>query len=155
MSSQLPPDDQPPDEWRRLATHEEAEAATPEPSLTDPASVAHLFYDAIREPGVYENALAFLTTPESHPMWGDFTEAARLLAEIDSPGISTMVNEAVGDPDVVYAKVLRGVTTSYQVLDDQFVDGAAVITLVWRSDFGRWMVHALGDYVRPEDVPHG
>jgi hypothetical protein len=66
-----------------------------------------------------------------------------------------MVNKAQGDPDVAYAKILSGVTQSYEVLDEQPVLAAAVITLVWRPDHRRWMVHGIGDYISPEEVPHG
>jgi hypothetical protein len=38
---------------------------------------------------------------------------------------------------------------------DQVVMAATVITLVWRSTLGQWMVHAIGEYVMTEGVPHG
>lgn len=155
MSSGLPPEDQPPAEWRRFATPDEAADAIPEPDLTDPASVGVLFYQALQDPSEFQQVLAFLTTPESQSAWDDFAEAGEMLAAIEDHGIGTMVKEAQGDPSVAYAKILRGITDSYEVLDNQIINAAAVITLVWRPDFGRWMVHGIGDSILPEDVPHG
>ena len=65
-----------------------------------------------------------------------------------------MVNEAHGDSTVVYAKVMRGVIRNYQVSDDQPVLAAAVLTLVWRPGYGQWIVHATGEPILPEEVPH-
>ncbi len=56
---------------------------------------------------------------------------------------------------MVYAKILGGVTRDFQVLDEQPVSVALIITLVRRPAFGQWMVHGLGGYLRPEEVPHG
>lgn len=56
-------------------------------------------------------------------------------------------------PDVCYFKILAGVTESYQVLDDQPVAAAAVLTLVWRPERGQWLVHSIGDYLLPEELP--
>ena len=40
-----------------------------------------------------------------------------------------------------------------KVTEEQVVLAAAVVTLVWRPEFGQWMVHGLGDHIRPEDLP--
>lgn len=149
------PEDQPPGEWRRFVDDEEAASGLPEPSLDEPISVAMAFLSALDDPVRYRTALVNLTTPESHQAWGDFSEMAQVLSEIEDWGVASMVDEAVGDSDVVYAKVIRGVDQTYEVLEEQVMNVAAIITLVWRPSFGRWMVHAVGDYVKPEDVPHG
>lgn len=103
----------------------------------------------------YRKALLNLTTPESHAAWGDFTEVAQALDNIEDWGTGSMVEKAFGDPDVAYAKVLRGVDRGYEVLDDQILEAAAAITLVWRPSFGQWMVNGFGQSLRPEEVPHG
>jgi hypothetical protein len=64
-----------------------------------------------------------------------------------------MVTEAVGAPDVVYFKIMGGVTQPYQALDDQPVDVAAIITLVWRPERNQWLVHGMGQYIPPDQVP--
>lgn len=156
MTENLPPEDQPPAEWRRFVSDEQSGSTLPEPSLLDPVSVAHLFFNAVQDHEEYQVALLNLTTPESHAAWGDFSEAAAFLASIDDLGFTSMVNQAVGDPDVVYASILSGVTQGYEVLDAQPVKAAAVLTLVRRPDHdGRWLVHQMGPFLLPEEVPHG
>jgi len=141
------------DSWRRFTTDEEAAAALPEPSLTDPVSVGIMFVTALEDPIGRRRDLELLITPESANAWGDFTEAAAGLATIEDQGFGSIADEAVGALDVRYFKILRGVPDGYKVLDDQIIDAAAIVTLVWRPEFGQWMVHAMGDYVRPEHVP--
>jgi len=154
MSESLPPEDQPPAEWRRLVSEAEAQGAVPEPSLADPVSVGMMFCEALDDPGHYRTALLRLTTPESHAAWGDFSAAAEGLRAMPNVGFGSMVNEAVGAPDVVYFKVLSDVVESYQVLDEQPVSLASIVTLVWRPERGQWLVHAMGgSYVKPDDVP--
>ena len=153
MSTDLPFEDLPPTEWRRFTSHEEAEAALPEPSLRDPVSVGMMFLNALEDHVRYYNALLTLTTPESHPAWGDFSNAAEMLRSIDDYGVGSMANEAVGAPDVAYIKILRGVTEPYEVVDAQPVMAAAIMTLVWRPELDRWVVHGIGDSLLPEQVP--
>lgn len=149
-----PTDPRNPDyQWRRFGTEQESRDALPEPSLDDPVSVALLFVRGLGDPVEYRDALDFLVTPESRPAWGDFTAAAGRYAAIQDPGFGSMINLAEGAEDVGYFKILSNVTTSYEVLDDQLIAFAAVITLVWRPEFDRWMVHSIGDYVKPEDLP--
>jgi hypothetical protein len=153
MTAHLPPDDRPPQEWRRI--DDEGEANLPPEDLRNPASVAFMFFNAIEDPGHFRDALHFLTTPESHTAWGDYREVAEAITAIEEPGLGTMPTPAADDDAVVYAKVMSGVVHSYKVLDEQPVLAAGVITLVWRPDFGRRMVHAFGQPLLPEDVPHG
>ncbi|WP_448059973.1 hypothetical protein [Cellulomonas hominis] len=140
-------------EWRRFTSSEEAEAALPEVAFDDPASVALLFVKALFDPETNAVALDYLVTPESRAAWGDFTEAAQMLAEIEDAGFGSNINRAHDAPDVGYLKILRGVSQSYQVTDGQLVMAAAVVTVVWRPEYERWMVHSIGDYLKPEDVP--
>lgn len=153
-TSSLPSEDQPPAEWRRFGTEEEAAAALPEESLTDPVSVGVMFCNALAEDPVHwNNALRNLTTPESAESWGDFKAASRYLNSIEDMGYTNRVNFALGAPDVAYFKIVGDVRQSYEILDEQPVDCAAILTLVWRPEYGMWMVHDLGDYMKPEDLP--
>lgn len=153
MTDRLPPEDRPPAQWRRFADEGEAAAALPEPSLTDPVSVGMMFCNALEDHRHYRNALLSLTTPESHAAWGDFAEAARAYSEIPDPGFGSRANLAVGAPDVAYFKIISGVDRPYQVLDDQPLNAAAIVTLVWRPEWQQWLVHAMGLSLAPEDVP--
>ncbi|HEX6967607.1 MAG TPA: hypothetical protein VF174_02085 [Micromonosporaceae bacterium] len=153
MRTNLPPDDQPPASWRRMTSDAEAVAALPEPALDDPVSVSIMFCNALRDPRANLNALRFLTTPESHAAWGDFTSSSEFLKSIEDCGYGSQVNRAEGAPDVAYFKILRGVTQSYQVLDEQPVLVAAVLTLVWRPERGQWLVHSIGEPLLPEQLP--
>ncbi|XVU27442.1 hypothetical protein ACQPZJ_10510 [Actinoplanes sp. CA-054009] len=136
MLADLPSEDRPPDQWRRFAEPGEAEAVLPEPRLDDPVSVGSMFCRALEDHQHYRRALLRLSTPESHAAWGDFSEAARMYADIPEVGFASRANLAVGAPDVAYFKVLGNVDRSYQVLDDQPLGMAAVITLVWRPSGG-------------------
>ncbi len=136
-----------------MTSDEEAARALPEPSLTDPVAVSLMFCNALEDPAHYRNALLNLTTPESHNAWGDFSVAAEFLQSIEDRGYGSMINKAAGTQDVGYFKVLSGATESYQVLDEQPVLVAAVLTLVWRPERNQWLVHSIGDPLLPEDLP--
>lgn len=153
MTDRLPPEDRPPAQWRRFTPKEEAAKAIPEDDPSNPAVVGHRFCEALEDHVYYRNALLNLTTPESHPAWGDFSEAAARYASIEDAGFGTRANYAEGASDVAYFKILSGVDESYQVLDEQIVPFAAVVTLVWRPERGMWLVHGMGDYIQPEKVP--
>lgn len=147
-------DDQPPAQWRRFTADDEAEAVLPVASLQDPVAVGMMFVNALGNHREYFNALQRFVTPESLPAFGDFTEAANFLASIEDFGCGTIADRAYGDEDVAYFKILRGVPDSYQVLDAQPIMAAAVLTMVWRRQFGEWRVHSIGPALRPEEVPH-
>jgi hypothetical protein len=125
----------------------------PQDDLTNPVVVGQLFCQALEDHVEYRTALFNLTTPESHTAWGDFSDVAAQYAAIEEAGFGSQANFAVGAPDVAYFKILSGVDQSYQVLDDQILPFAAVLTLVWRPEQGMWLVHSFGDYLRPEDLP--
>ena len=122
---------------------------------SDPNTTAQLFVLGLSDPAKYFEALASVITPESRPRWGDFQVAARKLEAIPDWGLGDSPTPAVGDPTVVYAKILPHVEESFLVTLDQHVNVAAVLTLVWRTKLGMWRVHDFGDYVKPEFVPHG
>lgn len=138
-----------------MASDEEAEANLPDASVQDPVSVGILFCNALDDYQNYQTALRYLVTPESLQDWGDFSEVAKHLQSIEDRGTGSVANEAVGDPDVRYVKIMRGVSQNYQVLDAQPINLASIITVVWRKEYDRWMVHGMGpDYFLPEEVPH-
>jgi len=122
----------------------------------DPAVVGELFMIALRDPNENANTLDFLVTPESRPRWGYFEAAYRWTQGIEGLGWGNMPLPAVGDPDVVYMAVHSGVPEEgfTQEGDDIFL-GPGVVTMVWRPEVDRWMVHDIGNYVRPEEVPRG
>jgi hypothetical protein len=126
------------------------EAGLPGPD--NPVTVAAAFWTAVTEPdGPNLDVLSIIVTPESWAGWGNFGLAAGLL-----PGYG-MASEATpsDDPDVVYVTYLREIGESPRAPSDMVLIGDVVIgTLVRRPRLGGWRLHALGDYVRPDHVPH-
>ncbi|HET6391582.1 MAG TPA: hypothetical protein VFG13_02055 [Blastococcus sp.] len=113
--------------------------AAGEPGPHNPVTVAAVFWTAVTEPeGPDLEILGLVVTPESWRWWGDFGRAAALL-----PGCG-MASEAMSstDPDVVYL--------SFRPRTGDVVTA----TLVRRPRLGGWRVHALGEQVRPDHVPH-
>jgi hypothetical protein len=145
--------DQPPAQWRRQVADDEADASIPEPSSTNAVAVGMAFVSTLATDPLDLDGLAFLVTPESLPSWGDFSGPAAWLATIGDWGVGSVANEAIGAPDVAYVKIVRGVDQSCQVVDEQIIAVPGVVTLVWRPERGMWLVHAIGEFVRPEDVP--
>jgi len=149
------------DRWkslnRRLVSTEELNDAVgigEEPDWRDPFTTVVTFINALDDPHEYVGPLEMLTTPESRAAWGDFTDAASLLRSIDDWGLGSAPTPAEGDDSVRYAKVLRGVQNNFQVQAEQIIFVAAMVTLVWREEVGMWLVHAFGEPVPPELVPH-
>jgi hypothetical protein len=150
--------DQPADNWgnfnRRITGEEEVGQMIPEFSFQDPVAVGMMFCKALDDPKENFVALSRLATPESLPAFGDFTEAAELIASTQDVGYGSRAERAVGDDNVAYFKILSGITQSFQMLEEQILTGLGVVTLVWRAEFGEWRVHGIGDYLRAEEVPH-
>jgi hypothetical protein len=138
------------DEW---TTSDDAafEAATRDE--THPSTIALAFMSVMEDPTGWTEELRSIVTPESVDSWGDFSAAAAVVASINDWGLGSVPNAAYEAPDVAYVKILRGVTESYQQEGDDLILVPAVLTLVWRPEFGRWLVHGIGNAVRPEDVP--
>jgi hypothetical protein len=116
-------------------------------------TVGAVFWTAVTEPeGPDLSILSIVVTPESWPGWGDFRRTAALLPGY---GMAHQVAPSVDDPDVVYVRYLRETGETHRAPSDTVLVGDIVIaTLVHRPRLGGWRVHALGDYVRPEHVPH-
>lgn len=123
------------------------------PGPDNPVTVGAVFWTAATEPdGPDLTILSVVVTPESWPGWGGFHRVADLLPRY---GMAHQVTPSVDDPDVVYLRYLRETGEASQPPSDAVLVGDMVIaTLVRRPRLGGWRVHALGDYVRPEKVPH-
>lgn len=128
----------------------------------DPAaSTGLMFCNALAERKTYLNALNNLVTPESREAWGDFSEAADFLDSVSDAGFGTKADRAFGDNKVAYFKILSNIPTSIRVIDEQPVLIRAVLTLVYRHNVpvynggSGWLVHGLGQMIRPEELPHG
>lgn len=149
--AQLPPEDQPPS--LLPASSEDAIAAMGPPGPENPVSVGAAFLAALSTPGGPDLAtLQLIVTPESWPAWGDFRAVAEGLADC---GMTSQANRSEDDPDVVYVKYVTdhdGVT--YQAQEEMVMMLRAVGTMVHRPSLGGWRLHAVGDYVLPEQVPH-
>ncbi|MCT9624247.1 hypothetical protein HWD94_03800 [Pseudarthrobacter equi] len=156
MTYALHPDDQPNHDWRRSAGEDEVRGVIPEFSFQDPVAVGLMFCNALEDPSENYDVLSRLSTPESATAFGDFTEAAHLFKAISGSKYSMRAERALGDEDIAYFRILSGQDGegSYQLLEDQIIAGAAIVTLAWRVEFGEWRVHGIGDYLRPEEVPH-
>lgn len=75
----------------------------------DPAVVGGLFMTALQDPIANANGLNFLVTPESRGGWGDFQDVHRWTQEIEGLGWGDMPIRAVGDSEVAYMALHRGV----------------------------------------------
>ncbi|MGY1804207.1 hypothetical protein ACI78T_13105 [Blastococcus sp. SYSU D00922] len=113
--------------------------AAGEPGPDNPVTVAAVFWTAVTEPGGPDlEILGLVVTPESWRWWGAFDRAAALLPAC---GMAHEVLPALDDPEVAY-------------LGFRSESDDVVATLVRRPRLGGWRVHALGEPVRPEHVPH-
>ena len=124
-----------------------------EMSMTHPAAVAFAFFYAVtQENGPDVVWLQQLVTPESLPLWGDFAELPAMVGDL---GLSTPGWRAHGRDDVHYVGLMENPPAdAAQTVGDLVVAGK-VLTLQRRPDLGgEWRVHALGDTVLPEDLPH-
>lgn len=115
------------------------------------AFVARHFFMALLD---YDfDSLDLLVTPESRPEWGNFSAVSQWLAGVQDAGIQSIGNRADGAKDVAYVGILGDSPEIYRFTSDTVVQMAGIVTLVWRPEFGRWMVHGVGDYIGPDDLP--
>lgn len=149
--TRLPPDDQPPPPTP--TSEVEALVAAGAPGPDNPVTVGAVFWTAVTEPeGPDLGILWLVVTPESWPGWDGFQRAAALLIGY---GMASAVTPSVDDPDVAYVRFIRDTGEEVRPPSDAILAGDIVIaTLVRRPRLGGWRVHALGDYIRPERVPH-
>jgi hypothetical protein len=149
--SRLPPEDLPP----RPEPEAEVDAliAAGPPGPDNAVTVGAVFWTAVTEPeGPDLDILSIVVTPESWGAWGGFSRAAALLPAY---GMAPRATPSVDDPDVVYVRYLRDTGEAHRAPSEAVLVGDIVVaTLVHRPSLGGWRVHALGDFVRPERVPH-
>lgn len=142
--------------WKDLP-HEDVDDATAAANVSqnddphDPVAIGLAFVNALSGDELVDPSV--LVTPESIGAWGDFGAAREALLAIEGRGFGSIADRAVDAEDVAYFKILAHVDQSFRVTEGDVVMMAGVVTLVWRPEFDRWMVHALGDRLRPEDVP--
>ncbi len=56
-------------------------------------------------------------------------------------------------PGVAYVKFVSDTGQGLRADGDVMMMARAVATLQYRPESGRWLVHELGDYCLPEDLP--
>lgn len=128
-----------------------------EKPFEEPAGTAALFISALEDPAENLRALRHLTTPESWPAWGDYSDAAAALNALgEDVGIGNKGDRP--QPDVAYIVLARDLVkeSSVYVLSETPVPVmvAAVISLVHRPSRGGWVVHAIGGaHVPPDELP--
>jgi hypothetical protein len=121
----------------------------------DPRRIGYWFFRALHDRAKNLDDLHLIVTPESRPLWGSFEMAAALLDFIEDPGMLKEAVYAHGDLDVCYMRVIREAKEDTALTPATALDDPLLITLVWRPDHGRWMVHHFGDMVHPDRVPRG
>jgi hypothetical protein len=121
--------------------------------LEHPVTAARAFLVALDDPARFASALSEMVTPESRRLWGDFSAGTKWLERLGSFGIGSVARYEDGAPDVRYIKIASGITEGRTVPNRSEVDAAAFVTMVWRPEFGSWLVHAVGDVIRPEALP--
>jgi hypothetical protein len=121
---------------------------------SDPFQIARMFFTALQWHPDSADEFQYLLTPEA--LTSDAVDlAAALMRSVENPGLSTQTVYAPDHPTVAYVAVHRGITASGYISPDTPLDDPLYITLAWRPECGGWMVHAFGDIVQPDDVPHG
>lgn len=138
------------DEW---TVEDDAAVAVAGLGPENPMFGVFAFMSGLSDLEVHRDAMRSVVTPESKDRWGDFAEFAAILESAKPWGLGSMANPSVDAPDVAYAKILPGVTETYQNADYIVTPFVGVFTLVWRPEAGFWMIHHFGDYVAPEFVP--
>ncbi len=109
----------------------------------EPYAVAQLFLAALEDPAGNAETLAQLVTPESAEVWDGFRDVVQALEYLEPWGVGSLPREAPGAPDVRYAKIIPNVSQGMRVDGDQSTV-ALFLTLVWRPEYGRWMVAWFG-----------
>lgn len=114
-----------------------------------------MFMEALKDHEQFATALGRLVTPESRNGWGDFGAAAERLASIPDMQFSTQVDHAFDAADVAYLKVFSGIGTFENVGNEPLALAARLfITVVFRPEVnGGWLVHHIGQQLRPAEVP--
>jgi hypothetical protein len=121
-------------------------------SWTKSGNVAFYFLSALSGDKNKVEQLPDLVTPESRASWGKFRRARMTLARIPDWGLLMTGEAAIDDDSVRYHGILANTVTGKVGPDDRIVVAESILTLVWRPEFGRWMVHHMGERIRPECI---
>ncbi|WP_141677859.1 hypothetical protein [Microbacterium oleivorans] len=122
--------------------------------LTEPFLPALAFMELIQQDPLDVEKFSDVVTPESLAAWGDFSEAQAAVEAVQDWGMGSYPEPAADAPDVAYVKILRNEPEARQETADRVVYPALWLTLVWRPEYGMWLVHALGGRPSdPDDVP--
>ncbi len=150
MTTQLPPEDQPPGQGLIPASDSEVLADVLAQNPPDGPWAAGLAFHAAltHDDGPQLDVLGTLVTPESLAAWGDFSAARELLADT---GMTSRADRPA--PGVAYVKFVSDPGQGLKADADTPIMARAVATLQFRPESGRWLVHQLGDYCLPEDLP--
>jgi len=127
-------------------------------ALDDPMTTAETFFSLLFEDPSDPQRLAdlrLIVTPESLDAWGDFAWAVELL---DGTGLASNIAWPVEGPSsgVAYAKFFTNNGQSSVVRSSEpeiIVMARAVATMQYRPSRGYWMIHGLGDYMSPDQLP--
>ena len=128
-----------------------------QPSARYPLSVAAAFLAGVDDPLHFRSGLLNITTPESHGAWGDFEGVKDRLID---HGLASGVKKALDEngeptPDVVYVRFVNmtGMGDFSYVSDGEVLVDVQVLSMVWRPEVDSWLIHGLGNYIRPEELP--
>lgn len=117
-------------------------------------AVAFAFLAVMDQPDA-AGLLPALVTPESLGSWErDLEDCRRMLSD---RGVASRAEYP--SPDVAYVKLPPDPGTTVRSSSASTLPGVLILMLQRRPELpdairaGGWRVHALGDYVRPEDLP--
>jgi hypothetical protein len=146
---QLPPEDQPPGRGLIPASDDEVAAEVFAQNSDGPWAAGRAFHNALMHDDCPQlDVLRNLVTPESLPAWGDFSAAREHLA---GTGMTSRADRPA--PGVAYVKFVTDPGQGLKADADTLIMARAVATLQFRPESGRWLLHQLGDYCLPEDLP--
>jgi hypothetical protein len=150
MTTQLPPEDQPSGQGLIPASDSEVLADVFAQNPPDGPWAAGLAFHAAltHDDGPQLDVLRNLVTPESLAAWGDFSAARDHLADT---GMTSRAS--IPAPGVAYVKFVSDPGQGLRADGDVMIMARAVATLQFRPEYGRWLVHQMGDYCLPEDLP--
>ncbi len=143
--------------WGQALIPAEAEAALEGAHAAGNSQVLETtatFLTVLKEPNV-EQLLSYVATPESLPAWRAELAAVRDL--LGERGMATGVDYPA--EHAAYVKLPPDPGDVVRATGDVLLAGAVIVTLQRRPELpdvlglGSWRVHAVGDYLRPEDLP--
>lgn len=120
-------------------------------SLDNPMMVAMAFKSLLGDPTAEDrlDSLQWLSTPESVPKWGDYSDAAEGITDLAMA--SFPVYPA---PGIAYVKMPTDLGVSYRVNGPTLME-VSIMTLQYRPDVEGpgWRVHQIGYPAPPDQMP--